>query len=449
MNYRSTTLSTLALLAVLASPLAAQDTTETPSPSAEATEPETSGEALLSQAELEELTAPVALYPDTLLVQLLVAATYPLQVIKAEQAVEKAADLDEAARKEALEAEGFDPSVEVLAVAFPTVLQQMAENIEWTEELGNAMLAQSDDVMSTIQLLRTQAIETGALIDTEEQEVTVEETLSTSGDPTETVIIQPTDPETVYVPQYDPVAVYDTSSSTDLWAAGLMGFATYALIDAIFNDDDDWYDYWGCGSCGGWNGGPIINDPSIDIDWDGDINIERPDRPEGWQPDPERRDEARDKIAENRGPVSTQPLPGQADRGDALREQLSQQAGTADISRPENADALRDAAVAAGVAGGAVAGREALKRSSDRGNVKVNRPENMQKPANRPAVSKPATKPKVDRPANRQQVNRPSTSHKVQRPTGGHSKPAVKKHAGGNRAKAASKRGHAGKAKRR
>jgi hypothetical protein len=510
----------LALLAILAGPAAAQEAADSVSAEDAAAQaeapggdaPEAPADTLLTAAELETLLAPVALYPDTLLVQLLVAATYPLQIVKADQAAEDHADLEGDARQEAMAKEGFDPSVEVLAVAFPEVLDRMASHIDWTETVGDAMLAQSDDVMRAVQVLRQQAVETGALIDTPEQEVTVEETLSTMGDPVETVIIQPTSPEKVYVPQYDTAAVYDTttyggSNSGDLWAAGLMGFATFALIDAIFDDDDDWNDYWGCRNCGGWNGGPIVRDPDIDIDVDGnvnignrvdidrdtikttidqnDINIDRNDidigdrnrLDGGWTPDPARQQEARGKLADRKGAGTPTTLPARVpDQGDDLRRKLSERTGTEDISRPGNAEGLRDAAVAAGAAGavgGAIAGRDALKRSGDRKDIPVKRPDGgrdinaakaaaakVDRPAQRPAAAKaaaakPAAKAAAARPAAKPAARaaadkaKVAQKPKIQSKAGGNKKAAIKKTSGGKKARKASSRGHSGKLKGR
>jgi hypothetical protein len=222
-------------------------------------------EELLTSAELQTLVAPVALYPDTLLIQILVGATAPLDVVKADRLLARNDGTDAAAFESEVKAEAFDPSVEVLTLAFPEVVGQMAQHIEWTETVGTAMLAQSDDVLDAVQVMRNTAINTGALVDSEQQVVSRDAA-------TETVIIQPTDPQVVYVPQYNPQVVYD-NSLTDVLVTGAITFGTVALISEIFDDDDDWDDYWGCRNCGGWGGGPIIRDPDIDIDVDGNVNI--------------------------------------------------------------------------------------------------------------------------------------------------------------------------------
>lgn len=254
---------------------------------------------LLTDAELQTLVAPVALYPDTLLIQIFVAATQPLEIVKAERYLLDNSDRDPVDLEPEIEAMGWDPSVSVLATAFPEVVGQMATHIDWTETMGTAMLAQSDDVMDAVQVMRDQAIDSGALVSGPEQTVEV------SGD--DTVVITPTQSETVYVPQYNPETVYTGPSTGDVVGTALLTFGTVALIDEIFDDDDDWYDYWGCRNCGGWNGQPIVRNPDIDIDVDRNIDIDRDidlgDRTEiGWKPDPERQQEARDKIADHKRP---------------------------------------------------------------------------------------------------------------------------------------------------
>ena len=109
---------------------------------------------LLTDAELQTLVAPVALYPDTLLIQILVAATQPLEIVKAERYLLDNADRDASELGPEIEAMGWDPSVSVLATAFPEVVGQMATHVDWTETVGTAMLAQSDDVLDAVQVMR-------------------------------------------------------------------------------------------------------------------------------------------------------------------------------------------------------------------------------------------------------------------------------------------------------
>lgn len=165
--------------------LYAQETSGDPA----AEETSTDQSDLLTDAELQTLVAPVALYPDTLLIQIFVAATQPLEIVKAERFLLDNADRDPAELEPEIDAMGWDPSVSVLATAFPEVVGQMATHIDWTETMGTAMLAQSDDVMDAVQVMRDQAIDSGALVSGPEQTVEVAED--------ETVVITPTNTETV------------------------------------------------------------------------------------------------------------------------------------------------------------------------------------------------------------------------------------------------------------
>lgn len=152
------------------------------------------------QEELDQLLAPIALYPDTLLAQILMAATYPLEIVEADQWIKANKNLVGDQFNDALDKKNWDPSVKVL-VSFPQVLSMMCENLEWTEQLGDAFLGQQDEVMDTIQDLRNKALAAGNLRDTQEQEVITEQ---------DAIEIEPTDPEVVYVPVYDPSVVYGT-----------------------------------------------------------------------------------------------------------------------------------------------------------------------------------------------------------------------------------------------
>lgn len=366
-------------LSVLTAPMATAQTDET-------TEDAVAAEELLTQAEIETLVAPVALYPDTLLIQVLVASTFPLDIMKADRllAVNEGADQD--TLQAAVAAEGYDPSVEVLATAFPTVLSDMATHVEWTEAMGTVMLAQSDDVMDAVQTMRQQAVNNGALISGDAQTVEV-------SDENE-VIIQPTDPEVVYVPQYDTQVVYADSNSgvEDALITGAVIFGTFAIMDAIFDNDDPWNDYWGCRNCGGWGGGNgnIIRSPDIDIDVDGNVNIgnniDLGDKE--WRPDDKRKRDAQKKIGDKRGPEGNTRLPVNKgnSRGDDMRANLARQSGAADISRPANRDQIanvqRPSARPEGVK------RDAINKTKP----SANRPSAGAGAAKRPAAKKPAVK---------------------------------------------------------
>jgi hypothetical protein len=150
------------------------------------------------QEELDQLLAPIALYPDSLLAQIFMASTYPLEVVEAGRWVKANKDLKGDAVTAALEKENWDPSVKSL-VNFPQVLDFMNEKLKWTQKLGNAFLAQKKEVMDTVQTLRKKAKEEGNLESSKEQTVVIEK---------ETIIIQPASPQVVYVPTYNPTVVY-------------------------------------------------------------------------------------------------------------------------------------------------------------------------------------------------------------------------------------------------
>jgi hypothetical protein len=153
-----------------------------------------------SQEQLDQLLAPVALYPDDLLTQILMASTYPLEVVKANNWVKQNKDLKGDALAKALEKQEWDPSVRSL-VNFPQVLQMMSDKLDWTQKLGDAFLAQQKDVLATVQGLRKKAYDSGNLKSGKEQTVKVEQ------DP-QVIIIQQASPEVIYVPTYNPTVVY-------------------------------------------------------------------------------------------------------------------------------------------------------------------------------------------------------------------------------------------------
>jgi hypothetical protein len=160
--------------------------------------PITQESKLFKQEELDQMLAPVALYPDDLLSQILMASTYPLEIVQADRWTKQNKNLKGDALTQALEKEDWDASVKSL-VNFPDVLSKMNENLEWTQKLGDALLTQQKQVMDTIQNLREKAQKEGNLKTTEQQKVVVEQ---------ETIIIEPANPEEIYVPSYDPTVVY-------------------------------------------------------------------------------------------------------------------------------------------------------------------------------------------------------------------------------------------------
>ena len=155
-----------------------------------------------SQAELEQLLAPIALYPDSLFAQVLMASTYPLDIVMADRWVKANPGLKDKALEDALAKQPWDPAVKSIVV-FPQVLAMMSDKIDWTQKLGDAFLAQQQEVMATAQTLRSKAVTQGSLKDSKEQKVITEKTESTT-----IIKIEPTNPEVVYVPTYNPTVVY-------------------------------------------------------------------------------------------------------------------------------------------------------------------------------------------------------------------------------------------------
>jgi len=184
-----------------------------------------------SKEELDQILAPIALYPDDLVSNVLVASTYPLEVVQAARWIAEPANakLKGDALTKALEAKDWDPSVKSLT-QFPDVLAMMSERLDWTQKLGDAFVASEADVMDRIQFLRDKAEEAGNLKSNEHQTVT---TKSVGGD--EYIYIEPADPEIVYVPVYEP-AVYGS-----WWYPNYPPY--YWPADGVYEDDY----YWGSG----------------------------------------------------------------------------------------------------------------------------------------------------------------------------------------------------------
>jgi len=162
-----------------------------------------SGDKILSGEQLQQLVAPIALYPDSLLAQVLMASTYPIEIVQAERWAAANSNLTGQALEDALQAQSWDASVKSI-VAFPQVLQMMNDELDWTQTLGNAFLAQQKDVLNAVQTLRARAQNAGSLETTSQQNVSTQ----TIEGGTSAVVIEPANPQTVYVPTYDPNAVY-------------------------------------------------------------------------------------------------------------------------------------------------------------------------------------------------------------------------------------------------
>jgi hypothetical protein len=210
--------------------------TATPSPGGQtqinttATEP-AEAEPKLSADELDSLVGLIALYPDPLLTQVFAASTYPLEVVQLKQWMDKNKKLRDKALVEAVAQQNWDPSVQGLA-AFPAVVEKLANDIQWTTDLGNAFLAQESDVMDAVQRLRAKAEENGALKTNDKQKVSAE----TTSDGQQAITIEPAQTDVVYVPTYKTEYVYRDSGSSS-------GSSGYSGDDSGYSDSGSGYDY--------------------------------------------------------------------------------------------------------------------------------------------------------------------------------------------------------------
>lgn len=205
--------------------------------------------------QLDSLVAPIALYPDPMLAQALAASTYPLELMQLQQWLAKNPGLKDKALADAVAKQPWDPSIQALA-GLPEVVKRLADDIQWTTDLGNAFLAQQSDVMDAVQRMRKKAQDTGNLKSTEQQMVETKVIESKS-----VIVIEQANPQVVYVPSYDPVVVYGPPiypyppiyyPPAGYYAAGLaISFGVGVMMGAFWSGG--WG--WGCG----WGGNNEIN----------------------------------------------------------------------------------------------------------------------------------------------------------------------------------------------
>src|SRR3954447_16327563 len=202
--------------------------------------------------QLDSLVGPIALYPDPLLAQVLAASTYPLELVQLQQWLGKHKDLKDKALADAVQKEEWDPSVKGMA-ALPDAVKLLAENVKWTTELGNAVLAQQSDVMEAVQRMRAKAKGTGNLKSTEQVKVETKVVESK-----QVVVIEQANPQVIYVPSYNPTVVYGPPPVVayppvaypppGYYAAGMaISFGVGVAMGAM------WSGGWGYHS--GWGGG--------------------------------------------------------------------------------------------------------------------------------------------------------------------------------------------------
>jgi hypothetical protein len=278
-------------------------------------------------ASLDQLLAPVALYPDQLLGQILMSATVPAKVVEFDRWLTANQSLKGSELQDAAVAGGFDPSLVALA-QFPQVVARMAVQIDWTTDVGKAFGSNRSAVFEVIQRLRQQATTVGTLKTTAQQQV---ETRTTSAGQ-EVIVIEPANPQVVYVPQYNPTVVYTQAPTTTTTviikeeddddeaaaavAAGLIGFTAGVAIGASM---DNHYYY---GPYGWHGGGYMYNDA-----WD-DYYDAREDARDDWM-------DHREDIVEDRGDVARDRQEERSDRVESTQQQRTERRETSQQQRTE------------------------------------------------------------------------------------------------------------------
>jgi len=324
--------------------------------------------ALIPPDQLDSLVAPIALYPDPLLSQTLVASTYPLEIVQLQQWLDKNKGLKEKALADAAAKQPWDPSIQAMAV-LPDVVKRLADDLQWTTDLGNAFLAQQSDVMDAIQRMRQKAQGTGALQTTPQQKVETQVVESKS-----VIVIEQSDPQVVYVPSYDPTYVYGPpvypyppiyypSYPAGIVAASAISFGVGWAMGAA----------WGGGGWGwncGWGGNNInINNNNnfirnSNINGGNRNNIGNGNR---WQHNPTHRGGApyaNQRVANRYGGTA---------RGDSLsnrqsnaRQQIGRQGGNLSSTRPGASDRSRLGGTDNGPRSGVAGDRTDRSRGGDR-----------------------------------------------------------------------------------
>jgi hypothetical protein len=297
---------------------------QSPGPAAAQESPSQDVAPLIPAEQLDSLVAPIALYPDPLLAQTLAASTYPLEIIQLQQWLERNAGLEGKALADGVAQQPWDASVQAMAV-LPDVVKRLADDIQWTTDLGNAFLAQQAGVMDAVQRMRQKAQGNGQLKSTEHQVVETEviETKSV-------IVIESAAPDTVYVPSYDPYAVYGPPvypyppiyyPPAGYYAAGMaVSFGVGVAMGA----------FWGGGGGWGWGAGWGDNDITINNNnnFVRNANVRSGTVGNKWEHRPEHRGGApyRDRATANKfgGAARGESL---ANRQSSARQQIGREGG--------------------------------------------------------------------------------------------------------------------------
>jgi hypothetical protein len=374
------------------------------SPAAQVQPTAPSADAVFTAAELDEIVAPIALYPDALLAQVLPASAYPLDIVLVQRWLDRNAAAVAKQDFSGLDSQPWDPAVKALA-RFPEVIRKMNDYLDWTTDLGDAFVNQPQDVAEAIQRMRAKAQTTGALRTNQQQKI-VKQTIENR----EIIIIESANPEVIYVPIYDPVQVFNPAAG--IVAASLLTFGTAVAIGSVWNNN---YWNWNSGIVypprwpgypgfrPGWGGGNNVNiGNDINI---GNINVGNNIRP--WRPDGDR---YRPGQGSKPG-LRPENRPGNRPEGGLNRPSNRPEGGlTRPGNRPEGGNRPGEgsilgqtgvgAAIGAGVGAGIVAGNrpEAIRPQPGT----INRPGNERPGAgagNRPGVNRPVAE--IQRPTSR------------------------------------------------
>ena len=298
---------------------------------------------VFKQEELEAILAPIALYPDELLAQVFIGSTYPLEIVEADRFAKANPNLKGDQLTKALEAKNWDPSVKSL-VNFPSVLTMMSEKLEWTQKLGDAVIAQEKDVMNTVQNLRQKAQASGNLKTTSEQKVVVQE---------KTIVIESANPQVVYVPSYNPTVVYGAWAYPSYppyyyYPPGYVAGAAFTFAAGVAIGAAWGYAWGGCNWHGGGGDININNSRNTNINNNIDRGKYANRQPGGgqgkWQHNPEHRKGVSYRDQNTRQQYG-QSRPGAENRKD-FRGQSPDRASTRDAAgrdaagrdRPSTAD---------------------------------------------------------------------------------------------------------------
>jgi hypothetical protein len=287
-----------------------------------------SAKPAVSKEDIDRLLAPIALYPDQLIAQMLLCAADPAKVAELNTWLAENNALKGTALQDAATVDGFEPHF-VAMTLFPQVIKYMAERRDWTTQLGKTFAANKGAVFDSIQRLRKQAHQSGALKTTPQQEV---ETKKTSNGQ-EVIVIEPANPQVIYVPQYDPVVVYQPAPTTvvvqddddsDAAVAGLIGFTAGIALGAAIDNDYYYGPY-------GWRGGAYMYNDAWD-DW----SDAREDAREDWM-------DHREDLVEERGDRARESQEGRTERAEGRQQtrtesqaQRTERQETRQQNRPAN-----------------------------------------------------------------------------------------------------------------